>query len=421
MRVSELRLFATRDQQARRRGSAGVAWRALPAAAAAARAELRTATTPPPGQRSVAAPAVARRDPAEPELLRHRSALQARRAARLGRRTEIRERLDRGLVAVAADGGRVYLSWRLLQTDPPDVAFNVYRSAAGAPANAQRASRFSTTTDFLDAAAARDRSPPGACAPVVNGRELAPAGAHAASERADPGVSDAIKLRDDVKSVDRVGIGDLNGDGTYDFVVKHPVGQHRSRARACRARHLQDRRVRRPHRRVPVAHRPRMEHQSRHLVLADGRARPRRRRQGGGVPADGAVRGDARGDVRSRTSRSSSKAPSTSRSTPARPARRSTRSTGSSAASPTDWADHSGNRSSRHMMGVAYLDGKTPSVLVVRGTYGLMKVDAWTLRERQAAEGLALDQRAGAVQVPGPGPAQHQGRATSTATAPTRS
>ncbi|MGH9204642.1 MAG: silent information regulator protein Sir2, partial [Vicinamibacterales bacterium] len=45
-----------------------------------------------------------------------------------------------------------------------------------------------------------------------------------------------------------------------------------------------------------------------------------------------------------------------------------------------DWADHSGNRSSRHLMGVAYLDGKTPSVLVVRGTYGLMKVDAWMLR-----------------------------------------
>jgi rhamnogalacturonan endolyase len=35
------------------------------------------------------------------------------------------------------------------------------------------------------------------------------------------------------------------------------------------------------------------------------------------------------------------------------------------------------------MMGVAYLDGKTPSVLVVRGTYGLMKVDAWMLRNRK--------------------------------------
>jgi rhamnogalacturonan endolyase len=49
----------------------------------------------------------------------------------------------------------------------------------------------------------------------------------------------------------------------------------------------------------------------------------------------------------------------------------------------TDWADRSGNRSSRHMLGVAYLDGKTPSVLVVRGTYGLMRVDAWMLRDRK--------------------------------------
>ena len=34
--------------------------------------------------------------------------------------TEIRERLDRGLVAIAAEGGRVHLSWRLLQSDEPE-------------------------------------------------------------------------------------------------------------------------------------------------------------------------------------------------------------------------------------------------------------------------------------------------------------
>ena len=35
------------------------------------------------------------------------------------------------------------------------------------------------------------------------------------------------------------------------------------------------------------------------------------------------------------------------------------------------------------MMGVAYLDGKTPSLLVLRGIYGLMKMDAWHLQDRQ--------------------------------------
>jgi rhamnogalacturonan endolyase len=48
-----------------------------------------------------------------------------------------------------------------------------------------------------------------------------------------------------------------------------------------------------------------------------------------------------------------------------------------------DWGDNTGNRASRHMLGVAYLDGKTPSVLVVRGTYGTMKIDAWVLENRK--------------------------------------
>ena len=48
--------------------------------------------------------------------------------APLGWATErIREKLDRGVVAMAAEGGLVHLSWRLLDTDPRDVGFNVYR------------------------------------------------------------------------------------------------------------------------------------------------------------------------------------------------------------------------------------------------------------------------------------------------------
>ena len=60
--------------------------------------------------------------------------------------------------------------------------------------------------------------------PVVGGSELAP------SARAELGVDapaqqyKAIKLKDDVRGVSIVGIGDLNGDGVYDLVVKHPGG-----------------------------------------------------------------------------------------------------------------------------------------------------------------------------------------------------
>jgi rhamnogalacturonan endolyase len=50
---------------------------------------------------------------------------------------------------------------------------------------------------------------------------------------------------------------------------------------------------------------------------------------------------------------------------------------------PSDWGDTVGNRMNRNMMGVAYLDGKTPSLLVLRGIYGLMKMDAWWLQDNQ--------------------------------------
>src|SRR5688500_11812576 len=38
------------------------------------------------------------------------------------------ERLGRGVVAVSTGGGRVFVGWRLLATDPDLVAFNVYRA-----------------------------------------------------------------------------------------------------------------------------------------------------------------------------------------------------------------------------------------------------------------------------------------------------
>src|SRR5687767_9760144 len=37
------------------------------------------------------------------------------------------EHLGRGVVALPRDDGTVFVSWRLLATDPEDVAFHVYR------------------------------------------------------------------------------------------------------------------------------------------------------------------------------------------------------------------------------------------------------------------------------------------------------
>ncbi len=41
------------------------------------------------------------------------------------------EKLDRGLIALQRDDGSVFLSWRLLRDDPPDVTFRVCRRRPG--------------------------------------------------------------------------------------------------------------------------------------------------------------------------------------------------------------------------------------------------------------------------------------------------
>ena len=46
---------------------------------------------------------------------------------------------------------------------------------------------------------------------------------------------------------------------------------------------------------------------------------------------------------------------------------------------PTRWGDNRGNRVNRNQIGVAKLDGKRQSLLVARGTYTLMYLDAWNL------------------------------------------
>jgi rhamnogalacturonan endolyase len=83
------------------------------------------------------------------------------------------ERLNRGLVAVPEGRNRVFVSWRLLGTDPDGVAFNLYRIVGNAaPVRVNR-------TPLTDATSVTDSiyvSAPVAYVvrAIVNGSELAP-------------------------------------------------------------------------------------------------------------------------------------------------------------------------------------------------------------------------------------------------------
>lgn len=133
----------------------------------------------------------------------------------------VAEHLDRGLVALPLSGNRVYIGWRLLEGESPTQSFNVYRSVCDATAIKLNKRPVAKTTDFVDAAAPphKDKTywiesilpqdPPDTSRKVTV----------KANAPATPYVS--IKLNSDC-TADKVGLGDLDGDGCYDFVIKHP-------------------------------------------------------------------------------------------------------------------------------------------------------------------------------------------------------
>jgi rhamnogalacturonan endolyase len=131
------------------------------------------------------------------------------------------EKLDRAMVAIPAGNGAVHVSWRLLTSDPADMAFDLYRSAENERATKINKGPISATTDYLDE---------GLQEGIEYTYELRKAGSPLRGEplgvtrvvpaaEARPYIS--IKLDGDY-DFQKVGIGDLDGDGRLDFVIKQP-------------------------------------------------------------------------------------------------------------------------------------------------------------------------------------------------------
>jgi hypothetical protein len=85
--------------------------------------------------------------------------------------TRIAEKLGRGMIAVATKPGEVYLGWRLVKSDPADLAFNLYRSSDGAPPVKLNEAPLRQTTDFVDTSAPVDRENAWWVRPLEGGRE----------------------------------------------------------------------------------------------------------------------------------------------------------------------------------------------------------------------------------------------------------
>ena len=85
------------------------------------------------------------------------------------------EALGRGVVAIPEAGGKVFVGWRLLGTDPDDIAFNVYRSTGGAAPVKLNPEPLRNATNFVDNDAPSKEALAYFVRPVHDGREGRPA------------------------------------------------------------------------------------------------------------------------------------------------------------------------------------------------------------------------------------------------------
>ncbi|MEN6337938.1 MAG: silent information regulator protein Sir2 [Phycisphaerales bacterium] len=129
------------------------------------------------------------------------------------------EKLDRGLVAIRASDGSVFLSWRLLKDDSKDVAFAVARRDSNA-ADASRVmlnEKGGPETHFVDGSPADDK--------CVYELFLCENGRPAEKPVATAAVCSKPYLRIPLGGdydFQQVGIGDLDGDGSLEFLIKQP-------------------------------------------------------------------------------------------------------------------------------------------------------------------------------------------------------
>lgn len=272
--------------------------------------------------------------------------------------TRISEKIDRGLVAFKINDG-IYLSWRLLNTDAENVAFDIYEQQEGQEARKINAEPLISTTDFF-----------AENADTTSLFYVTAVGTDESSNVAKVSVLPykTIPFQGDYMP-DRLAVGDLNGDGEYDFVIKQPGGRV-----------------------DPGVWRKSPDTFKLEAYLSDGTFLWRKDLGWNielGIWYSPFVVYDFNGDGKAEVALKSAPTDADYRDEDGRvfdgPEYCSVLDgmTGEEIAR-ADWPARNPrfgryNRNNRNQMGMAYLDGKTPALLVARGTYRLMMVDAYQL------------------------------------------
>ena len=287
------------------------------------------------------------------------------------------EKFNRSLVAVVNSDGKAYVGWRLLKDDPANVAFNVYRRTADGESVRVNDRPLTTSTNLVDTAAPMDRENTWHVRPLIGGREQTPSEEATLPANSPPNQLFAIQHQGDYRA-NKVAIADLDGDGVFDYLIKQPGGGL-----------------------DPGKARPSPDTYK--LEAYDGRTgRFLWRYDLGwnmnmGVWWTPYIAADFDGDGKAEVALKMAPYAATSEEAvisengfvlegpeyitvlDGTTGEEITRADWVERGDPTRWGDDRGNRVNRNQIGLAKLDGKTTSLLVGRGTYTIMYLDAWNL------------------------------------------
>ena len=135
---------------------------------------------------------------------------------------QLAEKPDRGVVALRMADGAVYVGWRLLAADPADVAFHVYRkSAKDGPPERLTAEPVRESTNFTDAKAPKEGDVRYVVRAVSAGKEGDPSPEFALTDAPAGESYLRFKLQGDYMA-QKTALADLDGDGRYEIILKQP-------------------------------------------------------------------------------------------------------------------------------------------------------------------------------------------------------
>jgi rhamnogalacturonan endolyase len=142
------------------------------------------------------------------------------------------ENLGRGVVAMRKSTDSVFISWRMLGTDPTDIGFNLYRKTGTATPVKLNSTPITKNTNYTDVKPDFTKQNEYFVKPILGGKEQAASKGWvlAANAEIKQYINIALQTPKGYTPND-VAPGDLDGDGEYELVI-HMAGRGRDNSQA---------------------------------------------------------------------------------------------------------------------------------------------------------------------------------------------